>query len=197
VREAVERTLAEPGAAVVVSARSKLAYQGMELRLEGEVDFGTDRCRLDGPAGAVVCDGPVQFSQLADGRWARQGEPGRWSNVHPRWGLELLAHCTSTVRETSPGRFAVDFDPVRAAAITHAGMAPEWAAGGSADLDDAGRVRHIGVRLEAPDAALDWAIDFADFGPPAPIALPPETAVVELAAHVAELRELGDQPPGA
>jgi hypothetical protein len=188
VKEAVERTLAEPGAAVVVSARSKLTYEGMELRLEGHVDFATDRCRLDGPTGAVVCDGPLQYSQLNDGRWTRQGEPGRWSNVHPRWGLELLARCTATVRETAPGRFAIEFDPVRAAAITHAGMAPEWAAEGEAGLDDAGRVTHIGVRLEAPDAALDWGIAFADFGPPAPIVLPPAMAVVELGAHVEELR---------
>jgi hypothetical protein len=188
VKEAVERTLAEAGASVVVSARSKLAYEGMELRLEGDVDFATDRCRLDGPTGAVVCDGPVQYSQLPDGRWTRQGEPGRWSNVHPRWGLELLAHCTATVRETAPGRFAVAFDPVRAAAITHAGMAPEWAAEGDAALDDAGRVTQIGVRLEAPDAALDWRIAFTDFRGPGPIALPPDEAVVELAAHVDELR---------
>jgi hypothetical protein len=198
VRAAVERTLSEPGAAVVVSARSKLAYEGgMELRLEGHVDFATDRCRLDGPLGAVICDGSVQYSQLDNGRWIRQGEPGRWSNVSPRWGLELLARCVRDERETAPRHFDVDFDPECAAAMTHAGLAAVWALAGEAELDEQGRISHIGVRLEAPDAALDWAIDFADFGPPAPIALPPETAVVELAAHVAELRELGDQPPGA
>jgi len=192
VKEAVERTLAEPGASVVVAARSKLAYQGsgMELRLHGVVDFSTDRCRLDGPTGAVVCDGSNQYSQLPDGRWTRQGEPGRWSNVHPRWGLELLARAVSRVQETAPGHYAVAFDPIRAAAITHAGLAPEWPADGSAELDEAGRIAHIDVRLEAGDAALDWEISFADFGPPPePIDVPPAMAVVELGAHVQELRE--------
>ena len=174
-----------------MAARSKLAYQGsgMELRLEGEVDFASDRCRLDGPTGAVVCDGPTQYSQLPDGRWTSQGEPGRWSNVHPRWGLELLARCISDARETEHGHYIVDFDPIRAAAITHAGLAPEWAADGSADLDDTGRVTHIGIRLEAKDAALDWDISFADFGPPRePIDVPPAMAVVELGAHVEDLK---------
>ena len=51
-KEAVERTLAEPGATVVVSARSKLAYEGgMELRLEG-VD--EPRRRLPGRVGHDV-----------------------------------------------------------------------------------------------------------------------------------------------
>ena len=193
-KDAVERTLAAGGAAVVVSARSKLSYQGMELRLTGHVDFAADRCHLDGPTGAVICDGPTQYSQLPDGRWTRQGEPGRWSNVHPRWGLELLARACSSVRETAPGHYAVEFDPVRAAAITHAGLAPEWAADGDAELDDAGRVAHLDVRLEAPGAALDWSIAFEDFGPAEPIALPPAMAVVELGAHVAELRRR--QPDG-
>ena len=175
------RTLAEPGAAVVVVARAKLAYAGtgMELRLTGHVDFAADRCRLDGPAGAVVCDGTVQYSQLADGRWARQAEPGRWSNVHPRWALELLA---------------ADFDAERAAAITHAGLEPGLAAEGEAELDEAGRVARVAVRLQGSDAALDWDVAFADYGPlREPIALPPAADVVELDEHVAELR---DRQPG-
>ena len=188
-KEAVARTLRERGAHAVVAARSKLAYQGsaMELRLEGRIDFAADRCRLDGPTGAVVCDGPTQYSQLPDGRWTRQGEPGRWTNVHPRWGLELLARCTTSEKETAPRRFELEFDPKLAAAITHAGIASEWAAGGSAQTDEEGRVTRIEVRLEADDAALNWTITFDAFGPGEPIALPPTEKVVELSEHIEEL----------
>ena len=73
-KEAVERTLSEGGAHVEVVARSTVSYGGNgdgggELRLTGRIDFTGGRTCLDGPTGAVVCDGPIQYSELRDGRW--------------------------------------------------------------------------------------------------------------------------------
>jgi hypothetical protein len=191
VREAVERTLSEGGACVVVVARSTLAYGGNgtgELRLEGTIDFAGRRARLDGPTGAVVCDGPVQYSQLQDGRWTSQGEPGQWSNVDPRWSLEVLARCALDVRETAPRRYEMRFDTEAMGAITHAGLAPGWAASGTAQLDEAGRVARVDVRLREAAGALDWEVTLTGFGPARGVDLPPADRVIALSDYIEEFK---------
>jgi hypothetical protein len=195
VKRAVARTLQEAGAAVVVEAGSAMSGVTGEtsLRLAGHVDFAADRCRLDGPTGAVVCDGSTQFSQLTDGRWVRQREAGRWSNLHPHWALELLTRAAHDPQQTAPGRVAVTLDVGRASAITYGGIPGQWAASGEVELDEVGRIGRLDVRLRADDAALTWTITFEHFGPITAIDLPPPNQVVELDAHVEMLHR---HPPG-
>jgi hypothetical protein len=143
--------------------------------MHGVVDFGTDRCRLDGDA-VLVFDGPAIYTELENGRWARdEGTPGRWGMCHPRVALEALRRaCTSAVA-VGAERFSAELDRGVLDRIVHAGLYPGWIVSADVGLDQAGRVALATLMFRdptEPTQGMDLSFAFESFAGPVAIDLP-------------------------
>jgi hypothetical protein len=143
--------------------------------MHGVVDFGSDRCRLDGDA-RLVFDGAATYTELEGGGWIRDaGTPGTRSMFHPRFALEALRRACTNVRAVSGEQFSVELDRSVLDRIVHAGVSPIWAVSAEVRLDQAGRVTNADLKLwdpSEPGEAMHLSYSLDGFAGPLTIDLP-------------------------
>lgn len=187
VTTAARRSLASPGADVHVQASSP--YSDEATALDGVIDIGQDRCRLDGPSGDLVFDGPETYERLEDGRWRHHvGTPGTHGLLHPRWMLDAIA-ATSWAEPAEQGAYAFGIDHPTIDRLVDVGVDPDWWISALVTIDDNERVSWTQVTLQqGPDpGASMWLALTLSYRSDAP--------AIELPTHTVEsedyLREVG------